>query len=87
MMRRLWALAAALCLLGGCAAHAREPDGLALVQVLGVDGGMGVTLTAVCGGLDQKDENRGEARAADFDGARHSLPWAGREEMALTSLS
>lgn len=87
MMRRLIALWAALCLLTGCAAHAREPDGLALVRVLGVDGGRGVTLTAVCGGLDQEDESRGAARAEDFDAARHALPWVGREEMALTSLS
>lgn len=87
MKRRVLALAAALCLLSGCAPHAREPDGLALARVLGVDGGGGVTLTAVCGGLDQGNDSRGTVTAEDFDGARQALPWAGREEMALTNLS
>ena len=43
-------LAALLFLLSGCAPQARELDGMALVRVLGVDGGEEVTLTAVCGG-------------------------------------
>lgn len=87
MKRRIIGLAAALCLLAGCAPHAREPDGLALVRVLGVDGGGGVTLTAVCGGLDQGDDSRGTVTAENFDGARRALPWAGQKEMALTNLS
>lgn len=39
-------LAALLFLLSGCAPQARELDGMALVRVLGVDGGEEVTLTA-----------------------------------------
>lgn len=87
MRRAIIGLAAALCLLAGCAPHAREPDELALVRVLGVDGGGAVTLTAVCGGLDQESEDRGAVTGTDFDSARRALPWVGRHEMALTNLS
>ena len=52
-MRRAVALLAGLLLLSGCVPNAREPAELALVRVLGVDGGGPVTLTAVCGGSDQ----------------------------------
>ena len=79
-------LAALLFLLSGCAPQARELDGMALVRVLGVDGGEEVTLTAVCGGTDQGDVSRGAASAADFQSARQALPWVGEEELALTKL-
>ena len=46
------ALGAAV-VLSGCAPSAREPDNLALVRVLGVDGAGPVTLTGVCGGANQ----------------------------------
>lgn len=87
MRRSIIALASALCLLSGCAAQAREPDGLALARVLGVDGGGAVVLTAVCGGTDQADGSRGAAAGADFNAARQALPWVGEREMALTNLS
>ena len=77
-------LAALLFLLSGCAPQARELDGMALVRVLGVDGGEEVTLTAVCGGTDV---SRGAASAADFQSARQALPWVGEEELALTNIS
>lgn len=80
-------LAALLFLLSGCAPQARELDGMALVRVLGVDGGEEVTLTAVCGGTDQGDVSRGAASAADFQSARQALPWVGEEELALTNIS
>lgn len=87
-MRRWLALLAALLLLpSGCAPQARELDGMALVRVLGVDGGEEVTLTAVCGGTDQGDVSRGTASAADFQSARQALPWVGEEELALTNIS
>lgn len=72
----------------GCAPSAREPEGLALARVLGVDGRGPVTLSAVC----ERDEEggeplRGSASGADFQSARSSLPWTGEKELALTSLS
>lgn len=70
-------LAALLFLLSGCAPQARELDGMALVRVLGVDGGEEVTLTAVCGGTDQGDVSRGAASAADFQSARQPCPGGG----------
>ena len=73
--------------LTGCAPNAREPDSMALVRVLGVDGAGPVTVTAVCGGTDQKDSARGSAVGEDFAAARESLPWVGEEELALTHLS
>lgn len=80
-------LAALLLLLSGCAPQARELDGMALVRVLGVDGGEEVTLSAVCGGTDQGDVSRGKVSAADFRSARQALPWVGEEELALTNIS
>ena len=87
-MRRLIALAAAVMALSGCASVAREPDDLALVRVLGVDGAGPVVLTAVCGGDDQKDVNRGAVSASDFGTARREIPWSGTgEELALSGVS
>lgn len=81
-------LCAAMVLLCGCAPVAREPDDLALVQVLGVDGGGQVTLTAVCGSDGQKPASRGAATAADFETARKQLPWSGAgQELSLTGVS
>ncbi len=72
----------------GCAPNAREPDGLALARVLGVDGRGPVTLSAVC---EQDEEGgeplRGSATGSDFQAARSALPWTGERELALTSLS
>lgn len=86
---RWWAapLAALMLVLSGCAPHARELDGLALVRVLGVDGGGEVTLTAVCGSTGQEDPVRGTASGGDVASARAALPWAGEEELALTNIS
>ena len=52
---RKWLLLgiAAAVLLAGWRPAPKEPEGLALVRVLGVDGPGPVTLTAVCGGEDQ----------------------------------
>ena len=80
-------LAAVLCLLSGCAAHAREPEGLALVRVLGVDGGDHITLTAVCGVQSGQEAVRGAVEASEFCAARSLLPGCGERELALTNLS
>lgn len=87
-MRRLTAVVMMVLLLTGC--RGREPDELALVRVLGVDGRGPVTLTAVCGGDDQGDGSRGSCTGADFLSALDALPWANEEneeELALTSVS
>jgi hypothetical protein len=86
-MWKVFGLAAALCLLWGCAAHAREPEGLALVRVLGVDGGERVTLTASCAGAEGEENALGTVTAGSLDEARWTLPWSGEREMALTNLS
>lgn len=86
-MKRFLLLMAMLSLLCGCSPNAREPDNLALVRVLGVDGASPVTLTAVCGGVDQQDPARGSCVGDDFRSAREALPWAGEEELALTGVS
>lgn len=87
-MRKWLLLVAALAvLLAGWRPVPREPEGMALVRVLGVDGAGPVTLTAVCGGEDQEDPSRGQYTGADFDGALAELPWSGEEELSLTSVS
>lgn len=88
-MRRCFALlCAAWMLLSGCAPVSREPDNLALVRVLGVDGGGPVTLTAVCGSDSQRNVSQGSASGDDFEQARKQLPWSGqREELSLTGVS
>ena len=65
----------------------REPEGLALVRVLGVDGSGPLALTAVCGGNDQEDPSRGTCIRAGFEEALDALPWSGEEELSLTSVS
>ena len=86
-MKQWLAVLSMILALAGCAPHAREPEGLALVRVLGVDGGGGVTLTAVCHGQEGVAPVRGQVAAADFSAARQALPWCGGREMALTNLS
>lgn len=87
-MKKLALALLPLLLLCGCAPVAREPDDLALVRVLGVDGFGPVTLTAVCGSDGQQDVSRGTATAADFSAARQQLPWSGTgEELSLTGVS
>lgn len=84
-MKRGWTLAVLLALLlTGCG---REPDQLALVRVLGADGGGPVELTAVCGGTDQQNGSRGACRGENLDEALALLPWSGEEELSLTSVS
>ena len=83
-------LALALCgavALAGWRPAPKEPEGLALVRVLGVDGQGPVLLTAVCGGEDQEEPGRGRCAGADFDAALAGLPWSGEEELSLTSVS
>lgn len=83
-------LVLALCgavLLAGWRPAPKEPEGLALVRVLGVDGQGPVLLTAVCGGEDQEEPGRGRCAGADFDTALVGLPWSGEEELSLTSVS
>lgn len=86
MKRMAMAAVGTVLLLCGCAPSAREPDNLALVRVLGVDGSGPVVLTGVCGGANQQDVSRGNCQGEDFAQARRGLPWSGREEMALTSV-
>ena len=74
-------------LLAGWRPAPREPEGLALVRALGVDGPGPVVLTAVCGGEDQEDPNRGVCTGESFQQALERVPWAGAEELSLTSVS
>ncbi len=75
-------------LLAGWQPAPKEPEGLALVRVLGVDGAGPVVLTAVCGGEDQEgDLSRGQCAGTDFEKALEGLPWSGKEELSLTSVS
>lgn len=88
MRKWLIVVAALAVLLAGWRPAPKEPEGLALVRVLGVDGAGPVVLTAVCGGDDQSDQSRGQCAGTDFDGALSGLPWAGgTEELSLTSVS
>ena len=76
-----------LLLLSGCAPVAREPDDLALVRVLGVDGSSPVALTAVCARGESGDAERGYAEAESFERARGQIPWSGTaEELSLTGV-
>ena len=90
-MRKWLLLCAAMAvLLAGWRPAPREPEGMALVRALGVDGAGPVALTAVCGGEDQKKPGRGRFAGADFDSALEGLPWSGEgegEELSLTSVS
>lgn len=76
-------------LLMGWRSAPREPEGLGLVRVLGVDGPGPVTLTAVCGGEDQENPSRGRCAGGDFAGALEQVPWSGEkgEELSMTSVS
>ena len=67
----------------------REPDDLALVRALGVDGTDPVQLTAVCGGEDQEDPSRGSCTGTDFAEALQELPWSGTgtQELSVTSVT
>ena len=87
MRKWLILVAALIVLLAGWSPASKEPEGLALVRVLGVDGAGPVVLTAVCGGDDQSDQSRGQCAGTDFGGALAGLPWAGTEELSLTSVS
>ena len=83
-------LVLALCgavLLAGWRPAPKEPEGLALVRVLGVDGSGPVLLTAVCGGEDQEEPGRGRCAGESFEAALEGLPWSGEEELSLTSVS
>lgn len=74
-------------LLAGWRPAPKEPEGLGLVRVLGVDGDRPVKLSAVCGGEDQGDQSRGECTAEEFARALECLPWSGEEELSVTSVS
>ena len=88
MKKWLLAGAALAVLLAGWHPAPKEPEGLALVRVLGVDGPGPVTLTAVCGGEDQeRDQSRGQCTGADFEEALSELPWSGAEELSVTSVT
>lgn len=86
-MRRTVLLLLALLTLAGCAPTAREPDRLALVRVLGVDGSGPVELTGICGGAEQEGADRGTAAGENFAAALDRLPWSGRQELAVTSVT
>ena len=88
-MKRIWMLALPLALLlCGCAPTAREPDQLALVRVLGVEGDGPVELTAVCG-MDNEDQQpiRGTIVGDHFSTALEAVPWSASRELFLTSVS
>ena len=85
-----WLLAgvALAVLLAGWHPVPKEPEGLALVRVLGVDGPGPVTLTAVCGGEDQEgDQSQGQCTGTDFEKALEEVRWSGEEELSLTSVT
>ena len=87
-MRKWLLLAIGLAvLLAGWRPASQEPEGLALVRVLGGDGADPVTLTAVSGGDGQGGQSRGRSTGADFAQALEALPWSGEEELSLTSVS
>jgi len=65
----------------------QEPDGMALVRVLGVDGSGPLALTAVCGGEDQEAPDRGWCVGDSFERALEGLPWSGEKKLSLTSVS
>lgn len=83
----LCACGAALLFLAGWRPASKEPEGLGLVRVLGVEGEEPVALTAVCGGDNQEDPCRGQCTGADFDRALEGLPWSGEQELSMTSVS
>ena len=88
MKKWLLAAAALAVLLTGWHPVPKEPEGLALVRVLGVDGPGPVTLTAVCGGEDQEhDQSRGRCTGADFEEALEGVRWSGEEELSITSVT
>lgn len=87
MKKWLLLIAALAVLLAGWRPAPKEPEGLGLVRVLGVDGRGPVTLTAVCGGDDQGNQSRGQCAGETFDRALEGLPWSGRSELSLTSVS
>ena len=87
MRRWLLLSLAGITLLAGLRPAPKEPDGLALVRVLGVDGPGPLVLTAVCGGDDQEDPSRGRCAGGDFEQALEVLPWSGEEELSLSSVS
>ena len=88
MKKWLLAGAALAVLLAGWHPALKEPEGLALVRVLGVDGPGPVILTAVCGGEDQEGgQSRGQCTGADFEQALSALPWSGEQEMSTTSVT
>lgn len=87
MKKWLALCAGALVLLAGWRPVPREPEGLALVRVLGVDGQGPVALTAVCGGEDQEEPGRGRCAGESFEAALAGLPWTGERELSLTSVS
>ena len=85
-----WLLAGAVlaALLTGWHPAPKEPEGLALVRVLGVDGPGPVTLTAVCGGEDQEGRvSQGQCTGENFEAALEKAPWSGEEELSLTSVT
>ena len=87
-MRRHAALALCALLLAGCSPAAREPDDLALVRVLGVDGGSPVVMAAVCAREGEEPAWSGWVEAESFEQARRALPWSGgTEELSLAGVS
>ena len=85
-MKRAVLFGLVLILLSGCAAAAREPDELTLVQLLGVDGGDLIELVAVSGSPDEVA--RYDCRGGDFLQAREQIRWVGQgTELSLTGVS
>lgn len=86
-MSRVFLLGTALLLCCGCSPVAQEPDQLALVRVLGVDGASPVELMAVCGGDNSQQIERGACVGDTFGHALECLPWTAQKQLSLTSVS
>jgi len=88
MRKSVFLVPALLVLLTACSPVAREPDNLALVRVLGVDGKSSVGLSAVCGKDSGGNVMKGFAQSADFERARAEVVWSGSgKELSLTGVS
>lgn len=86
-MKRILAAAAALCVLWGCSPKGKEPEGLELIRVLGVEGSSPVVLTAVCGSREGQPPARGRCVEESFSLACAVLPWSGERELSPTGIT
>ena len=86
-MKKLWAAVLALVLLCGCTPKGKEPEGMELIRVLGVEGSSPVTLTAVCGSREGQPPARGRCVEETFLLGLEALPWSGERELSPVGIS